>query len=334
MTPLVAWPRTGYLPVVSPIPEPDPPDEPDPPTTPAPAAWVDHPDVEHTINQMLVSGGRIVLAHGAWTGGNHHIAWVNLDGTPGTGPRVPSEGFQVVRRFGDTIFLPWQDPTGAWNAAQGYSCSTDDGATWQDKRVAPAAHFFDLRESDGTLYLAGSGAGYAAVWASADGGHTWVESVRHDATGAPRFVQLVEAAGTLWCRATSQDAPAYRLTSGQWEQTAAPVPAGDGYGFGLSAQGVAYGVRSAFDGERVVDYSTEVRGPSWADATHVYAVNQGSGTIDRAAHLTAEDAEVTWGPWLDLGEGMTGHVATTAVLHDSHVYVGGTQGRIWRLTLP
>lgn len=334
MTTLTAWPRSGYLPIASPIPEPDPPDEPDPPATPAPAAWVDHPDVEHAINQVLVSGGRIVLAHGAWIGGNHHIAWVNLDGTPGTGPLVPSEGFQVVRRFGDTIFLPWQDPTGAWNAPQGYSYSTDDGATWQDKRVAPAAHFFDLRIAGGVLYLAGSGVGTATVWESHDDGATWDESLTHESEGTPRIVQILDAAGTLWCRPTSQGADAYRLISGQWEQATAPVPAGDGYGFGLSAQGVAYGIRSAFDGERVVDYSTEVRGPSWADATHVYAVNQAAGSIDRAPLLAPSDDVVTWSPWLDLGEGMTGHVATCATLHDGWVYVGGTQGRIWRYPAP
>lgn len=333
MTALAALPRHGYLPVVPPAPEPDPDPEPDPepPTIPAPAAWVDHPGTDRTINQILVTGGRLILAHGSWWGGDHRIVWADLDGTPHTGPLVPSEGFQVVREYGGTIFLPWQDPTGAWNAPQGYSYSTD-GTTWRDKRVGPAAHFFDLREHDGTLYLAGSGVGFAAIWESHDNGTTWAESLVVEADGMPRFLHALAAAGSLWCRVSTFGGTSYQLTGGAWEATEVPVPIHDGYGFGLSAGGVAYGIRSAFDGARTVGYPQHR--PCWADATHVYAINPATTYIDRAPLLTPEDTEVTWTPWLDMGEGMTGHVATTATLHDGWVYVGGTQGRIWRYSAP
>lgn len=347
MSILPAWQRDGYRAVAEDIQQPPPEEDgPPPSTTPAPPAWVTHPGATvggeaRTVNGLTVVGHRLILAYGAYFGGSHPVLSVDLStGEPITGPTAPTEGFWVVRNLDGVIYLPWQDPTGPWHEPQGYTYSTDGGATWFERRVAPAYHWYDMQHHGGALFLAGSGpdidgAQSALIVRSDDDGATWQESLRVRGGTQPRFYHLSEAGGLLWANASNADTSrSYQLApDGTWMPSSVSVGiAARDARWSVSAAGVSYGTWDAFDGSRTVTYPRRL--PSCADATHVYAVNQGSGTIDRAPLLTPEDTEVTWSPWLDLGEGMTGHVATTAVLHDGHVYVGGTRGRIWRYPAP
>lgn len=337
MTVLAAWPRSGYLPASPNAEDPPPGEEPPPPGdgTAAPP-WIDHPGTDATINRLLVHDGVVHIAHGGWSGGSHHLIGVDLaTSMPWTGPLAPSEGFLVVREYDGVIYLPWQDPVGSWYAPQGYSYSTDGGATWQTQLVANSYHWFDLVEHAGDLFIAGSGprpadGGQSAiVYRSSDSGASWRESLRLPASegGTPRVYALVQAAGSLWVEPSgASPAAAFRLDGEAWA-TEAPL------GLALSAPGLAvggvyYGRDYAFDGTRAVP--TYARIPLWSDATHVYALNQMCGRIERSPILTPEATSVDWQPWLDLGEGLRGLHVTTATLHDGYVYVGGTKGRIWR----
>ena len=341
MTALAAWPRAGYLPVVPPAPEDD--------TAPAPGegdpgelgpAWATIPDGTG-INQILGVGNRLILAHGGYVGGSHHVATVDTaTRQPQSGPLVPTEGFSTAHHIDGVVYLTWNDPTGAWNAPQGYSYSTDGGETWREKRVAPSYHFYDMCKHDGALFLAGSGPApdgtpRGIVWRSDDAGVTWVESLSVAGADLVRVYYLAEYGGALRCAPrNASPATTYRWDQGHWTEEApsrltslTKIRLGC---HGLSAGGCYYGPENALtpDGQ-LLAYDGDRRTPAWSDGQHVYAVNLPAGKIDRTPLGLAD-----WAPWLDLGEGMTGHVATCAALHDGWVYVGGTQGRIWRYPAP
>ena len=335
MSVLAAWPRPGYLPVVGDPPlGADPVDPPAPDGEPVPTPWVTLP-TDEAVNMLTPVQGRLVVAYGGHVGGAKRILTVTPDGTVGVGPLVPTEGFFVARTYDGATYMPWVDPTGAWIAPQGYSVTTD-GATWTNRHVVPAYHLFDVRRHAGDLFMCGSGptedgAQSAIVIRSRDGGATWEESLRVPADGMPRIYVLAVAGGDLYAPLLNTTGPSPRVfklaASGEWVEVPADLPATAAPHLVVHAAGKYYSLGGTWDGTTRVDY-TGYR-PCWADATHVYAIDTTAGSIDRAL-LT--DAIPVWDEWLPLGPSLSHGVARTAVIHDGHVYVGGTQGRVWRVT--
>ena len=348
---LAAFPRSGYAPLIATgvieTPEPEP--EPEPP----PEAWVTHPGVyeREGINQLLVDGDRLYIAHGtSWAKGDYNLAWVDLlTDTPVTGPLIPSEGFAVVRKIGSAIYFPWADPMGPWGEPQGYTYS-DGAGGWATKLMFPAYHVLDMREHNGDLFACGSGpyegAEHAQVWRSRDGGDTWERSLVLPGTTLARVYSLLPVGGDLWVFPSSTtDLRPRRLEGDVWvpydvENLSLVGPMARAFltsGRVVGGPTAAYGPNGAFNGvDAVAPYDRyDTVSPAWSDATHVYAVETALGAIVRAPHppLGARST-VTWTTWLQLPEGMGNYTAQTATLHDGHVYVGGTQGRIWRFPAP
>ena len=355
---LASWPRRGYL-RDAPVPPPEP-DAPAPPPEP----WIVHPGATlpngsvKNIEHMKVIDGVLYLAiSGNWDGGSYPLAWVDLaTGAPTTGPMQPSEGFPAVRQLSNgRIIYPWVDPTGAWGDPQGYTYS-DNGTAgpWEQQLIFPAYHILDVREHGGALWACGAGpldgVQTAQVWKSEDGGDTWARSFTATGTTLARVYSLLPVGDELWIdpAATAAQGP-WRLEGDDWVPHEVPNDSGRSptsgswhqSGHVISAGGVAYGRYGAFDGTRFIGYRLggQQTGvmilPSWSDSTHIYAVPEASTTIARAPLFTpGSPGVVEWDHWLNLGEGMTYRSATSATLHDGYVYVGGTQGRIWRLPAP
>ena len=358
---LAAFPRSGYAPLtasdVIEAPEPEP--EPEPPAPPEP--WIVHPGATlpngsvKSIEHMKVIDGVLYLAiSGNWEGGSYPLAWVDLaTGIPTTGPMQPSEGFPVVRQLSSgRIIYPWVDPTGPWGDPQGYTYS-DNGIAgpWEHQLIFPAYHVLDVREHGGALWVCGAGpldgVETAQVWKSEDGGDTWIRSFTATGGSLPRVYSLLPVGDELWIDPTATTAQGpLRLEGDDWVPHEVPNDTGreptdsswHQSGHVVSAGGVVYGRHGAFDGTRFIGYrlgGQQVGGailPSWSDSTHIYAVPEASTSIVRAPLLTpGSPGVVEWEPWLSLGEGMAWRSATSATRHDGFVYVGGTQGRIWRL---
>lgn len=347
---LAAFPRSGYAPltasgvVEAPEPEPEPPAPPEP--------WIAHPGIfeGEGINQLLGDGDRLYIAHGtSWTKGDYNLAWVDLTaGEPVTGPLIPSEGFETVRKVADTIYFPWVDPMGPWGEPQGYTYS-DGAGGWATKLMFPAYHVLDMREHDGDLFACGAGpyegAEHAQVWRSRDGGTTWERSLVLPGTASTvRCYSFLPTGNGLWViPRQAVDSRPHRLEGDVWVPhdgivSHAPLWPWDMI-FLRSAKvvtdgRVAYGAHGAFDGEVITGQNHYEVYPAWADSTHVYALLPSTGKIVRTAHIPVGTTRIEWEDWLTLPVGLGNRITTAATLHDGWVYVAGGGGRIWRYPPP
>ena len=352
MTALPSWPRGGYQaipPATTPPPDPGGGDPPSPDewigvTLATPVLHGEHPTVAanphdgHAVTSLMARDGVLLMGYGDWTHNTGPLDLLGLDLTTGepvtlhTGVRT--ECIEVWRVIDGDLYVPWIDTRSGYDHLGG-GYVTNAGGVWREVVVPDLIHTFDVATSDGhDLLVAGSArsTNRATLRRSLDDGATWVDITPPDVhPGMMRLHSLLAA-----------DAAAYVPAWGRWEQGS-----WDGVTFGgqnaIDARrpvlnGVQYSMGYALDSRAIIPFPWQVT-PQATDGQVLYGTrrlvnSEGDAIVYSSPGIVGGALE--WTPLLRLPGALLPPAHLThsqrVEVHDGTLYVGGTQGRVWRVT--
>lgn len=235
-----------------------------------------------------------------------------------------TEQIHLYREIGGRLRAPHIDPGGGAD----YSV----GEPWDNRNVVSSLHVYDVVEAAGSVWMAGSSGRNATVWRSTNGGSSWSVSLQQQ-LGSDDWARFYFAGvhnGKVYVQADGFHgrATASKVWNGSSWVTGPDLQV-NGYGQSprpFNGEMVYLGLHpggcsslAAFDGSsarRLVSAYDYV-----IDGGHLYALRC-DGTVERTADLSSWQA-VT--PPLD--------VARSLAVVDDRVYAGGSDGRIYRVSL-
>ena len=346
---LAAMPRLGYLAVPpAPVPEPEPDPGEQPPDVPTAGAVLlgAHPTVAanphdgHAVTSLMARDGVLLMGYGDWTYNTGPLDLLGLDlatGEPVTlHTGVRTECIEVWRVIDGDLYVPWIDTRSGYDHLGG-GYLTDAGGTWHEVVVPDLVHTFDVARVGDDLLAVGSSraTNRACVKRSSDGGGTWV-----DITPNHRPVNHMRQHSVI----APGDGAAYLPTLGRWspESGWTPLPIFEQDHVNLIAgqvpelDGVHYSAGFAVGNDgAVVGYPWRIV-PQAVDGAVLYGTRRWDTATTLYTSPGIADGGIEWEPLcnlpLDLVTPRTLTMSQRVEVHDGHVYVGGTQGRVWRVT--
>lgn len=333
MSAIVGFPRIGYA-----------------RTRGAPELFGQHPTVRenphngHAVSSLFLYGGVFMMGYGDWTANTGPVDLLGLDAVSAEPTvvyeRALTESTEVFRVIGGDLYIPWIDTHSSIDS-QGGGYITNSGGSWHEVVVPDLIHTFDIASTSGSdLVVAGSSraTNQACLKRSIDGGVTWVDITP---VGAPPLLRLhsVVAPGNGTC---------YTLPWGTWSESEGWVLGSLGTSTNLNnieaqrpiLSGVHYSTGFCVDsGGNFQRYSPDVVPQAVSDGVLYGTMRHpsGSASVFRSSGITG--GVLDWEHILNLSLTITAPSVSQThsqriEVHDGYVYVGGTQGRIWRYPVP
>lgn len=302
--------------------------------------WATHPTVAatpadgHNVVSVFPHGGTLLMGYGDWVANTGPVDLLGIDlatAEPVTlYEGVWSEAVEVFRVIDGALYVPWID-TRAGTGGGGYL--SNSGGTWHEVTVPDLIHTFDVTSSAGLLVAVGS-ASDGGVMVSDDAGATWTRDAP-----IPN--------GTRWHTVIGTDVGYGLPGTGHWHgpggwgpwpltrlgsrvEHARPEHGSTVFGAGLAV-------------DRATGATTEISRtytPQAVDGGVLYGARWYDGDLLVA---TADPDQVAWSPVLRLAGAdlvppgaytLTASSEGGIAVVDGFVYVGGSQGRVYRTPLP
>lgn len=300
-----------------------------------------NPSAGHFITSVYRYGDDLLTGYGDWNANTGPIDLVALDLTDASPrtlfPGVRTECIEVFREFGGALYVPWIDSRAGATSGGGYL--TDAGGTWHEVETTGVGyvHIFDMATLDGSdIIVSGAASSTGTIHRTTDGGATWTDITPPDVRTI-RLYNICTAGGVLYQPYEHKAwTPAGGWTDwplkGRTNSMMANRPALDGWIFD---RGVALEVATG----ATVEHNHFIR-PECTDGQYVYGSRWwDEGTYSLVFRTPGViDGRVVWEPVLclstaNLTPGLIVHGTSLAVI-SGYVYVGGSQGRVFRTPLP
>lgn len=296
----------------------------------------------HFVTSVYHYGDDLLTGYGDWTANTGPIDLVALaltDASPRTlFPGVRTECIEVFREFEGALYAPWIDNrAGTTTGIGGYL--TDAGGTWHEVETTGVdyVHMFDIATLDGSdIIVSGAARSTGTIHRTTDGGATWTDITPAGVVDI-RLYNIFAANGVLYQpnehkRWTPADGWTAWPLNGWANTIMANRPALGGWIFN---RGVALEVATG----ATVEHNYSVR-PECTDGQYVYGSHWSGGEGHSLVLRTpgVVDGRVEWEPVLRLPTAnLTPNrivSGTSLAVISGYVYVGGSQGRVFRTPLP
>lgn len=287
------------------------------------------------VKALYADSGKIYMGYGDWNDNTGKIYIRSYDPVANTQAREFYQATEAIEKFrlvDGVLYSPDIDPI-AGESSGGYAYR-DLGGTWRDRRPVTGLHMFDVNStSPGVLWMPGSAGNNATVWRSTDNGVSWQTVYSQTDGGFDRAYGLEVLNGEAYISPTNSfEMLVY--SGGTWSST------------GISMT-IDYKKSTVFDGKIVGSYGAGLQTYDGSTAQTYNLPMSQSGSYQYAARLyprggylyvltfTREVVRTNdFTNWDYIGTVESADFSNSSALavDDTHVYVGGVDGKLLRST--